>query len=197
MIWFCFTQPAGAADLALGAFLAEEERCVECHGVDGQGLRLAAGSDGRTPRLAGQSIAYMAKQIADFRKGARRHDQMQMMARTVAEEDFIEILAYFESRGPMTGDGEGSAQGRALYLAGDPARGIAPCASCHGPDGRGLPGNAAPRLNAQEWSYLDKQLRDWRSGERSNSEGGVMNQAARGLTDEEITALAYHLAAGR
>jgi len=36
-------------------------------------------------------------------------------------------------------------------------------------------------------------LREWRTGDRRNSPGGVMNQAMKGLTDDEIQALADYV----
>jgi cytochrome c553 len=40
---------------------------------------------------------------------------------------------------------------------------------------------------------LREQLRNWRSGERSNSPNGVMNIIAKFLSDEEIEALALYI----
>lgn len=184
------------ADPALGAIESEAERCHECHGADGQGIGPSGGSEGRIAKLAGQSAEYILKQFRDFRDGRRRHDIMNMMARSVDDEIVVHIAVYYESQAPMTGSGEGdSPVGRALFLRGDPARGIMPCADCHGPEGKGVDGQvtAAPRIGGQEWRYLDKQMRDWRSGERTNSPDGVMNIASKLLSDDEIKYLADYL----
>ncbi|WP_206198568.1 c-type cytochrome [Zoogloea dura] len=185
-------------DPVAGARKSDEERCQECHGADGHGFGQSASSEGRHPKLAGQPAEYIVKQIADFRSGARKHDVMTLMARTVEPADILDIAAYFASQKPMKGEGAaGNPLGRRLYESGDAARGVDACIACHGPAGQGIAGlgAAAPRIGGQEWRYLEKQLLDWRSGERRNSRDGVMNRVTRGLSDEELRALTDYLAA--
>lgn len=187
--------PTGRGDPVVGREKADAERCIECHGIDGQGQGHSNGTEGKFARLAGQDIAYFLKQIQDFRSGARKHDQMAIMARSITDEDAADIASYFSGLPAMKGDAKDvSAVGRTLYEQGDSARGVVPCASCHGLDGRGRRDQPlAPHIAGQEWRYLDKQLRDWRSGDRRNSAGLVMNAVTRALTDAEIEALATHL----
>jgi len=121
---------------------------------------------------------------------------MSRVAGPVVPQDVVDSAAYCASRPPMKGDGTGdSAAGRALYEKGDPARGVTACITCHGPGGKGLAGLGAesPLIGGQEWRYLEKQLLDWRSGERSNSRDGVMNTVIRPLTDQDIRALSDYL----
>lgn len=188
--------PVLRGDPAAGLKKSDDERCQECHGVDGHGLGHSAGSEGRLPKLAGQPVEYLLKQLDNFRSGARKHDVMTMMARTVAPADLADIAAYFSGQPPMKGDGSGdNPVGRTLYEKGDSGRGITACITCHGPGGKGLAGAGAdsPRIGGQEWRYLEKQLLDWRSGERSNSRDGLMNNVIRPLSDEEIRALSDYL----
>ncbi len=184
-------------DVALGKDKAESERCIECHGQSGQGSGNPKGAEAKVAKLAGQKTAYIVKQVQDFRSGLRKHDQMAIVARNLSDEDLIDIAAYFNSLPPMKGEGGDLHEaGKQLFEQGDPARGITPCVSCHGPQGgakAGLP--AAPRLAGQEWKYLDDQLRAWRDGSRRNSPDGVMNQLSKALSDKEIEVLADHLAA--
>lgn len=186
---------AWQGDAVLGREKADSERCIECHGIEGQGQGHSNGPEGKFARLAGQSVAYFLKQIQDFRSGARKHDQMAIMARSINDEDAADIAAYFSALPAMKGDARDVSQvGRHLYERGDASRGVVACASCHGLDGRGSADQPLmPRIAGQEWRYLDKQLRDWRSGERRNSAGQLMNAVTRGLTDAEIEALATHL----
>ncbi|MDB5869228.1 MAG: cytochrome c, class [Polaromonas sp.] len=179
-------------DPVLGREKAESERCIECHGVDGH----AMGLEGKFAKLAGQSADYLLKQVRDFRSGARKHDQMQIMARSVSDEDVRDIAAYFASQPVMAAPaGERPAKGQSLYENGDAARGVVACIGCHGAQGKGLAGNPlTPVIGGQEWRYLDKQLRDWRSGERRNSPDGAMSQTTKALTDADIEALANYLA---
>lgn len=181
----------------LGREKIDSERCQECHGIDGQGAGHANGPEGKFAKLAGQDAAYLVKQMQDFRSGARKHDQMAIMARSVSDEDVRDISAYFASLPVMKGEPDpkaaaASAIGQRLYEQGDATRGVPACASCHSPQAQGAA--LAPRIAGQEWRYLDKQLRDWRSGDRKNSPDGVMNKALAPLTDAEIEALATHLA---
>jgi cytochrome c553 len=179
----------------LGKDKSDAERCQECHGAQGQGQGHPNGPEGKFPKLAGQHVDYLLKQIADFRSGARKDDQMAIMARSVTDEDVLDILTYFNAQSPMKGEGgDAQALGKKLYTQGDPARGITACVSCHGELGKGVAATPlVPIIGGQEWRYLEKQLLDWRTGDRRNSEGSVMNQVTKGLTDAELQALANYL----
>ncbi len=181
----------------LGKDKSDAERCQECHGVDGNGQG-PVNSMGKFAKLAGQYPAYALKQLEDFRSGARKHDQMSMMARSVSDEDLADIAAYFGSLPVMKGEAAPASVaqelGKKLYLNGDPARGVIACVACHGEQGKGVPATPlVPILGGQERGYLDKQLLDWRSGERHNSPGGLMNQGTKALTDAELQALSSYL----
>jgi cytochrome c553 len=189
-------------NVALGKEKADSERCMECHGEDGQGSVVTNGTEGHFAKLAGQHPAYVLKQIRDFRSGARKHDQMAIMARSVSDEDVRDIAAYFAGLPVMAPDGSGRvpakaealSKGRALFEEGDAARGVPSCASCHGPKGEGIPAQPlVPIVGGQEWRYVDKQLRDWRAGERRNGPDPLMNQVTKVLTDKDIEALATYL----
>lgn len=182
----------------LGKEKAESERCMECHGEDGQGAGHGNSAEGKFAKLAGQHPVYLLKQLNDFKTGARKNDQMVIMARSLSEEDARDIATYFHGLPAMkpdgTAKGEALARGKALFEQGDAAKGIAACASCHGPQGEGVAGLLhVPIVKGQEWRYLDKQLRDWRSGDRKNSPDPAMSQVTQGLTDKDIEALATYL----
>lgn len=188
------TLPKG--DAVAGQDKADAERCIECHGMTGHGAGHANGAEGRFAKLAGQHPEYIVKQIQDFRSGARRHDQMAIMARSISDEDLVDIAAYFGSLPAMKGEGaEVPELGKRLYLSGDAARGIVACVSCHGDKGKGVAGMPlSPVLGGQAWRYLEQQLLDWRSGTRRNARDGVMTQVTRHLTDAEVQALTTYLA---
>lgn len=192
-----------AADLQAGKVKAEDERCAECHGLDGN--IHAPNESAKIPKLAGQSPDYLLKQFQDFRSGERKNDFMAMMARSLDDADVEDIFAWYASQPAMTGSGATSASGEKLFLEGDVKRGIVACASCHGRDAKGvrepikdypdLAPELVPVLAGQDWHYLDLQLRDWRAKERTNSQDGVMNKVTEKLTDAEITALNDYLSA--
>jgi len=73
----------------------------------------------------------------------------------------------------------------------DAARDLAAaCAICHGTNGRSAGG--LPNLAGQQKEYLAKQLRDFRDGTRPAT---IMNQIAKGYTDEQYELLSAYFAA--
>jgi len=178
-----------AGDAVAGKAKMLDQRCDECHGVDGYGER----PERKYAKLAGQTSAYMIKQLQDYRSGARKHDFMTMLASNLEDTDIADISAYYASLPVMHGDREKSANdiGKNLFVNGDAGRNILPCASCHEANQAGKA--VGPVIAGQESAYLVLQLQAWRSGERSNSAGGVMNLAAKSLTDAEFTALAEYV----
>ena len=173
---------AWAGNVEAGRIKSESERCQECHGADGNGN----GLDGKFARLAGQYPAYIVKQLQDFRSGARKHDTMMIMARSLEEADIADIAAYYGGLPAMRGETM-----RADTVAAQ--RLFAACAACHGADGKGTGNAAFPVIGGQDVKYLRNQLLAWRSGERRNSPGGAMNEATKNLTDAEIDVLAHYL----
>jgi cytochrome c553 len=164
--------------------------CQGCHGEAGLSV------EDLIPNLGGQYADYIAKQLHNFQSGARKHQIMSAVSRTVNDTEATDIAAYFASQNKMHGNGSGNNPvGKNLFLKGDAHRNIPACISCHGENGKGLaPGNATnPVIGGQRKSYLRAQLQHWRNGQRSNSPGGVMNKVAKNLTDAEIEALTDYL----
>lgn len=163
-----------------------EARCPACHGVAGES---ALGPD--NPYLAGQSGGYLAKQLSDYKTGARKDPVMGAMLAAVDESDLVSLAAFLSSQPPWTGaDGAtDDPTGREIHAGGLPDRGIPACAACHGAGAMGIP-QEFPRLAGQVPTYLAGQLRRFRSGERHNE---IMNAVAKQMTDAEIEAVAAHL----
>ncbi|CAN0512659.1 unnamed protein product [Phaeothamnion confervicola] len=63
------------------------------------------------------------------------------------------------------------------------------CASCHGPDGNTPIMPEYPRLAGQPHDYLEKALRDYKSGKRKNP---LMAPMAQTLSKEDIKDLAAY-----
>jgi len=68
---------------------------------------------------------------------------------------------------------------------------LATCAACHGSDGKSTD-SAWPNLAGQHQTYLEIQLKAYRSGDRNNA---VMNGMAAALSDADIEELAAWYAA--
>ena len=164
--------------------------CQGCHGEVGLSV------EDLIPNLAGQYALYIAKQLRNFQSGARTHQIMSAMSKTISDHELLNIAAYFASQKKMQGNGKGSNPvAKNLFLKGDAGRGIPACMSCHGENGKGKAPNIPtyPVIGGQHKAYLRAQLLHWRSGERSNSPDGVMNKVAKKLTDAEIEALTDYL----
>ena len=63
------------------------------------------------------------------------------------------------------------------------------CASCHGADGNTSTAPNFPMIGGQHRTYLEKALKDYKSGERKNP---VMAGMAAALSDEDIENLAFY-----
>lgn len=161
--------------------------CITCHGVDGRGNGAGA------PRLAGLDRGYMVAQLEAYSSGRRRHPEMEWIARKLSPAEHDAVSAYYAEMPyhalPRTERGTASA--RALYHRGDPARGLAACASCHGAQGEGV-GAANPPLGGQPSAYLSHQLEQWRQSARRNDPEGAMQRISRALSPRESAALAAY-----
>lgn len=83
-----------------------------------------------------------------------------------------------------------AAKGATLYDAGDAARGLPACASCHGAAGNSTIA-ANPKLSAQFEAYTHKQLVDFTTPARNQP---VMTTYAKMLSDAEKRDIAAYLA---
>src|SRR5262249_7653486 len=78
------------------------------------------------------------------------------------------------------------------YAADDIEAKAQSCAACHGANGVPIEPKTIPIIWGQQQSYLMKQLRDYRSGERANP---IMMTIAKGLAEEDLRKLAAYFAA--
>ena len=84
-------------------------------------------------------------------------------------------------------------QGQLIYRGGIPAKGVAACASCHSPNGAGLPAQY-PRVAGQHAEYTLAQLKAFRAGERKNDPNAMMRTVTAKLSDREMAAVSEYLA---
>jgi cytochrome c553 len=117
---------------------------------------------------------------------------MSDMAATVTnEQDLLDISAYFSSRAKMKGDVPViNENGRALFFVEGNG-----CINCHGVNGKGLASDnpAAPVIGGQHKDYLVKQMKDFRSGSRSNDPGNIMGWITSQLSDSDIEDVASYI----
>jgi len=164
--------------------------CAQCHAFSG-------GSDGSGafPRVAGQPVAYMVRQLMDFKSGARLNAIMTPIARALSPNDAADVAAYYADAvtafPPLAAPKpELVKAGKALAERGDARRGIPGCGACHGEGGTGE-APSIPYLAGQYAHYTAFTLEMWRDGYRRNSTEAMAMFAGQ-LSDEEIEALAAY-----
>jgi len=163
--------------------------CIGCHGADGNS------SNPDWPSLAGQGEGYLAKQINDFKSGARKDGTMNAMVGSLSETDVANVSAFFASNKAKLGSAakDQVELGKQIYRAGIADRGVAACASCHGPTGAGNPAASFPALSGQHAKYTMKALKDFSSGARDNDLNGMMRDVAGKLKDAEMKAVSEYV----
>jgi len=165
--------------------------CGACHGLDGNS------SDPQYPKLAGQSEAYIAHQLANFKSGKRQNPIMLGMATPLSPQDMEDIGAYFASKTSLPGVADQALvdHGQTLFREGDTTRGIPACMACHSIDGRGNPGAMYPQLTAQHAQYIQAKLRAWHDGASwgDDAHSQIMPAIAQKLDSNDIAALASYV----
>lgn len=163
--------------------------CIACHGPDGNSPNPI------WPKLAGQSASYIMDQLGKFKSGARQDPLMSPMAAPLSDEDVADLAAFFSSQKRQLGsaDPQQVALGEKLYRAGNATRGVAACASCHGPSGAGNPAANFPGLSGQHAAYVEKALKDFRAASRSTDLNAMMRDLAAKLSDAEIAAVSQYV----
>ncbi len=164
--------------------------CVGCHGPDGNSVAPAF------PKLAGQSAAYIEKQLADYLAGRRRNDIMAGIMPQVNKADFTALGAFFAAQAVQPAPVENAKllpAGKKLYDDGNVDSGVPACAGCHGEKGEG--NERYPRLAGQFPAYTLIQMQEFKAGKRNNDKGKVMRAVAERMTEAEMQAVSEHLAA--
>lgn len=169
--------------------------CAACHAADGNSQIPA------NPKLAGQIPEYLYKQLDNFKaaagkKAERESPVMAAMVASLTPADMRNLAAYFAGQTAKPGAAKSKdlvVLGQLIYRGGIASEGIAACASCHGPNGAGMPAQF-PRLYGQHAEYIEAQLKAFRSGARANDLNGSMRGVAGRLSDREISAVADYIA---
>ena len=86
--------PPDAARMARGKALAEQHKCLFCHGAD-------LGGGQQVPRIAGQREEYLQASLHGFKSGKRAaYTQAMPAAVSQIPPDDLDTLAYFAARFP-------------------------------------------------------------------------------------------------
>ncbi|MET0070115.1 MAG: c-type cytochrome [Candidatus Thiodiazotropha sp.] len=189
--------------LAAGNIEAGKEKskvCMACHMADGNSI------NPEWPKIAGQIPSYVVKQLQDFKSGKRVNQIMEPILAPLSQQDIEDLAAYFATQqvAPGSGNSELLLAGEKLYNKGIFYTTVTACTGCHGAKGNGNaaweknlaapPTVLAPAIAGQHATYTANQLKAFRSGERSNDVGGVMQKIVDKLTDEQIEAVSAYIA---
>jgi cytochrome c553 len=172
--------------------------CTACHGEKG------VAPQKWIPVLAGVNRIVIYKELADFRSGTRLSGPMSAIAQALSPQQAADVAAYLSS---LSGGVEVDAihapgSGRSLrakdatlrmIYAGDPKRGLAGCATCHGPGAYRM---GVPSLSGQNADYIEQQLHNFAQGVRRNDMNMPMRTVGGMLTAEEMRNLAQDFSIG-
>jgi cytochrome c553 len=164
-------------------------RCNACHGLNGQGTNPIF------PKLAGQNVEYLVRQIMNFKSGVRRGSVMFYQLGDLTPGDVAALAEHYHRQrltpAPVKDPALHEA-GRKLYVEGSAAGAIPACITCHDADGRG--GGSMPRLAGQHAEYVAEQIYRFIDNERlagQTQRHPVLNP----LTHNDIRALSLYLSA--
>jgi cytochrome c553 len=171
------------------------QACAACHAVDGNSAIPA------NPNLAGQHPEYTYKQLRNFKSqggkpAERSNGVMAGMVANLSDDDMKNLAVYFAAQKPKSQAARDAAlakQGESIYRGGIQAKGVAACASCHAPNGTGMPAQF-PRVAGQHAEYTATQLTAFRAGQRANDPAQMMRMIAAKMSDQEIKAVSEYIA---
>jgi len=187
MIAACVLLACGVGNATSGRQLFAT--CVPCHGARAEGNAAT-----QAPALAGQHVAYLQRQLQNFRSGVRgTHGadvlgaQMRAVATTLRDDAAVSSVAGYVASLPKTtvkpAVRADVRNGNNLYQG--------KCGACHGGKAEGNASLFAPRLAGLDAAYLKRQYRHFRDGVRGvhaqDRYGRQMSLMAKVLpTDEDL-----------
>lgn len=171
--------------------------CTACHGADGNS------PVAMYPKLAGQNVRYLVKQMQDIQADVRPVPEMTGMLTGMDTQDFADIAAFYASQATSIGQADPDlvALGESIYRGGILSKDVPACASCHSVTGVGNGPAGFPRLGGQHAEYTAAQLKDFRAAAdgdpagRSNDgdDTQTMRTISYRLSDREIQAVSTYI----
>ena len=83
----------GSAEAAKG----KNSMCIGCHGIPM--YRTAFPEVYSVPMIAGQAPDYIVKALQAYRAGDRSHPSMQGVAKSLSDQDMVDLAAYYGGTG--------------------------------------------------------------------------------------------------
>ncbi len=183
--------PATVEEIAAGV-------CAGCHNADGNSVIPM------NPILAGQHAEYITKQLMDFKASdsnppMRNSPVMSSMVAALSAEDMEKLGEYYAKQktnpSSIPADEKIVDTGKILYHGGNIGNGVPACASCHGPNGSGIPPRY-PALAGQHAEYTITQLNLFNTGDRAN-DNDVMHKVITRMSGQEKRAVAAYISTMR
>jgi len=167
----------------------KSQSCAACHGVNG------VSATAMNPNLAGQSAAYLVKQLKEFKSKKRDNATMYGMAAGLSDQDMEDVAAYYASQKAAESKADETLveRGKLIYLSGDDSKGLSACLGCHGPAGKGIPSAKFPALAGQHADYTVSQLKAFSLGSRANDAGKMMQTIAGKMNAADMKAVASYI----
>ena len=169
-------------------------KCVTCHGLTGNSIVNI------WPKIAGQHLDYILKQLFEFKKGkdGNRFDPTMLgMLQNISESELVKLANYYFSqvlnKNKLLIDNKLFEDGKYIYMYGDKRNELPACVSCHGRDGMGNSLAKYPVLKWQHKEYLCIQINKFKLSERSNDLNGVMRDIAFKMTKEQIESVSFYI----
>ncbi len=170
--------------------------CAGCHSADGNSIISV------NPSLAGQHAEYITKQLIEFKMpdeetpAIRNSPVMSAMVAALSVDDMKDLAAFYAQQTPTTGistetDEDVLEVGRIIYHGGNLENNVPACASCHSPDGSGLPPHY-PQLAGQHADYTLAQLNAFNKETRTNDDK-VMKQVVSRMSPREKQAVSAYI----
>jgi cytochrome c553 len=170
------------AQAQAGAAPPRAETCAACHGVGGKS------AVPMFPVLAGQSARYLYLQMRDFQEGRRKNELMTPQMVGVTRDEMRALADYFATQKPAQQPFKADAEKARLGKA---KADETLCTMCHLGEFKGQ--NEIPRVSAQHYDYIVKQLSDFKARRRTN-DAGNMTSVANTLSDADIENIAHYIA---
>ena len=158
------------------------EFCASCHGEKG-----ASPIDETIPVLAGQHFYYIYVQLKDLSSGMRKNEIMNDIAASYDKKQMKRFAKFFsEQSWPNIGyktDPKLVSKAESAISAGQ-------CVQCH--RGSFVGDSQIPRIANQNFAYLAKTMKDYKSKSRNNAP--AKSSLFLSFKDEDLDALASYLA---
>lgn len=167
--------------------------CLGCHGI--KGYQSSFPEVYKVPMISGQSAAYIAAALHEYKKGDRKFPTMRGIADSLTDQDIADLAAFYGAQGMVAGNEppakavkEPSAQVKALLDK-------ASCASCHGANFNTPIDPSYPKLAGQHADYLFVALKAYKTTGNAHvgRDNAIMGGMAKQYSNAELKLIAGYL----